>query len=113
MTDDYPIFAKWLQLLDWILDRIEKYPKSVRFTIGNRTANLALDALDCIITAIYTKDRSHILQELNLYIEKLRVMFRIGMQRRYLSMKQYEYISAELLEVGKMVGGWKKHAQSR
>ncbi|MBA7669023.1 hypothetical protein ES703_77149 [subsurface metagenome] len=39
-------------------------------------------------------------------MEKLRVMFRISYERKYLSINQYRYISSELNETGKMVGGW-------
>jgi len=64
--------------------------------------------MEGIVEAIYTKDRSYILDRINLYIEKLRVMFRITYKRKYISAKQYEYISGLLNETGKMTGGWKK-----
>ncbi len=108
MREDYPIFVKWLDATDYILDRTEKFPKSVRFTISNRIANAALDIMELIIEAIYTKNRSHILDKINLYIEKLRILFRISYKRKYISEKQYGYISEMLNETGKMAGGWKK-----
>ena len=108
MKEDYPVFVKWSDATDWILDTVEKFPKSVRFTISTRISNITLDIMEGIIEAIYTKDRSYILERLNLYIEKLRVMFRISYKRRYISMNQYEFISEVLNETGKMIGGWKK-----
>lgn len=108
MKEDFPLFVKWFEATDWILDMVEKFPKSVRFTISGRIANLALDVMEGIVEAIYTKDRSHILDKTNLYIEKLRVMFRLSYKRRYLSGQQYEYVSGVLDETGKMIGGWKK-----
>ena len=108
MNEKFPIFVKWFDATDWILDIVEKFPKSVRFTISGRITNLTLDVMEGIIEAIYTKDRSYILDRINLYIEKLRVMFRITYKRKYISAKQYEYISGRLNETGKMIGGWKK-----
>tara|TARA_B100001971_G_C17968067_1_gene420893 strand:+ start:345 stop:680 length:336 start_codon:yes stop_codon:yes gene_type:complete len=108
MKENYPIFVKWIDTLDWILDRTEKFPKSVRFTFSSRIAQHSLDVLEGIVEAIYTKDRKHVLEKLNLYIEKLRVLFRISFKRRYLSSAQFEYISLQLNETGRMVGGWKK-----
>lgn len=108
MKEDYPIFVKWFEATDWILDTVEKFPKSVRFTISGRIANMALDVMESIIEAIYTKNRAYILERINLYIEKLRVMFRLSYKRRYLSGQQYEYVSELLNETGKMIGGWKK-----
>ena len=110
MRDDYPIFVKWLAATDWILDTVEKFPKSVRFTLSSRIANLTLDVMEGIIEAIYTKDRTHILDRINLYIEKLRILFRIGHRRRYISNSQYEYAAALLDEAGKMAGGWRKNS---
>ena len=108
MKQDFPIFVRWSDATDWILDTVEKFPKSVRFTISGRIGNMTLDVMEGIIEAIYTKDRSHILESLNLRIEKLRVMFRISYRRKYISRTQYEHVSEILDETGKMLGGWRK-----
>jgi len=108
MKEDFPIFVRWSDATDWILDTVEKFPKSVRFTISGRIGNMTLDVMEGIIEAIYTKDRSHILERLNLRIEKLRVMFRISYRRKYISRSQYEHVSEILDETGKMLGGWRK-----
>jgi hypothetical protein len=110
VKEDYPIFVKWLAATDWILDTVEKYPKSVRLTMTTRIANLTLDVMEGIIEAIYTKQRSYILGKLNLYIEKLRILFRISFTRRYISKSQYEHVSTLLDETGRMVGGWRKES---
>jgi len=90
------------------MDRCEKFPKSVRFSFTGRILNLSLDILELVIEAIYTKERSYILRKINLYIEKLRVFFRLSFNRKYLSLNQYEFISKELNEFGRMIGGWAK-----
>lgn len=106
--NDYPVFTHWYKTLGWILNRIEGFPKDVRFTVSNRIANLSLDIAERLIEAIYTKNRRPILSEVNLKLEKLRILFRLSMDRRYISMKQHEYISTQLNETGKMIGGWLK-----
>ena len=108
MNKEYPIFIKWYKTLDLILDKCEKYPKSVRFTFSSRIANISLDTLEQIIEVIYSKNRIPLLQKVNLNLEKLRVLFRISFERHYLSEKQYEYIATEINETGKMAGGWIK-----
>ena len=110
MKEDYPVFVMWLKATDWILDTVDKYPKSVRFTITNRIADLTLDVMEGIIEAIYTKKRSYILGRVNLYIEKLRILFRISYNRKYISSRQYEHISGILNETGKMAGGWSRES---
>jgi len=113
MTAKYPVFEKWSRTLDWILDTVEKYPRSARFTLSGRIANIGLDVMEKIIEAIYTKDRLPILRMINLYLEKLRVLFRISMERKYLSLRQFEFIAGELRESGQMIGGWQKHEAGR
>lgn len=108
MKEDYPLFVKWFEASEWILEMIEKFPKSTRFTMSGRIANMTLDVMEGIIEAIYTKDRAHILDRTNLYIEKMRVMFRLAYRRKYLSAAQYEHASGLLDESGRMLGGWKK-----
>jgi len=108
MREDFPVFVKWVDATDWILDCVERFPKSVRFTLSGRIGNLALDVLEGIVEAIYSKKRADILGRINLYIEKLRVLFRISFKRGYLSKRQFEYVSELLDSTGKMAGGWKK-----
>jgi len=107
-TDNYPLFIHWYKTLDWILDKCEKMPKHVRFSLSGRIANYALDIQEGIVEAIYTKERKAILNGLNLSLEKLRILFRIAHDRKYISHKQHEFISLHLLEAGKMLGGWYK-----
>ena len=112
MREDYPLFRKWYGLIDWILDKSEKFPKSVRFSFSSRIANISLDVLEGVIEAIYTRERRAILTAINLQIEKLRVFFRLSFERKYLSSAQYEYISSEMDEFGRMIGGWKKQCDA-
>ena len=85
MNEDYPLFVKWYKTVDWILDAGEKFPKSISFALTGRIYAVAIDVLEHIIEAIYTKERAYILQKVNLYIEKLRVLFRLSFERRYIS----------------------------
>ncbi|MBS0619113.1 MAG: diversity-generating retroelement protein Avd [Spirochaetes bacterium] len=113
MNDDYPAFRKWYVILDWILDRCETFPKSVRFTFSGRIANLALDILEQLIEAIYSKDKKAQLAQINMNLEKLRVSYRLSFNRKYISGRQFEFIVTELNEFGKMIGGWLKSAQGK
>ncbi|MBF0227934.1 MAG: diversity-generating retroelement protein Avd [Desulfobacterales bacterium] len=108
MKEKYPIFIKWLNAMDWILNNVELFPKSARFTVSSRIANLTLDVAENIIEAIYTKERAHILDKINMQLEKLRMLYRICYKRKYISSTQHEYISGVFNETGKMVGGWRK-----
>lgn len=109
MKEDYPLFVHWYQTLDWILTTVERFPKDAKFTLGNRVSTAGLTTVELIVEAIYTRQRSHILDRINMEIEKQRVLFRIAYDRRYISIRQYEHISKALDQAGRMVGGWKKN----
>lgn len=104
--EDYTIFVKYYSFFKYYLDRIEKFPRVSKFTIGDKLINLLSEIQDGIIEAIYTKDKVYILRKTNLNIEKLRIYTRLSSERKYISIKQHEYISNELNEIGKMIGGW-------
>ncbi len=108
-TDEYPLFVQWYKTLNWIMDCVERLPKSVRFSLAERIMTLALSILELIIEAIYVKEtRLQQLKQINLNLEKLRILFRLCFERQYLSIKQYEFISTHLNDAGKMTGGWIK-----
>jgi hypothetical protein len=75
MRDAPPLYTIVGQLVGWTLDRTADFPKSQRFTFGQRLDNLSLDCLQQVVRAIYSpgKQRSSHLSELNLKLEELRV----------------------------------------
>lgn len=104
----YPLFEHWYKTSNWILDKCDAMPKHTRFTMAGRIANLALDTLDLINEAIYTKERQELLQRINLNLERLRIFFRLCHDRRYLSASQNLFIQQEINTAGRMCGGWMK-----
>jgi len=60
LREDYPVFVKFYKLMNYIIDRVENYPKSVRFTLSDRIIRLIFDTLELIIESIYTKKRDNI-----------------------------------------------------
>lgn len=105
---EYTIFNKWYNILKYYLDRVEKYPRDAKFIIGDRICKIILDIQEIIIECIYTKVKREKLIKVNIYTEQLRIYTRLSFERKYLSVNQYEYLSFEINEFGKMLGGWVK-----
>jgi hypothetical protein len=107
-AEDLPIFTAWMQFLDWLLPATEKFPKRVRFTFADRIDTLALDIVEDLVEARYSRDKQPVLKRLNLRLEKLRILLRLCHRQQYLSHQGYEHAMRALNEVGRMLGGWIK-----
>jgi hypothetical protein len=102
------LLEHWYKTTDWILDKCDRFPKQTRFTVAGRIANLALEALECITEAVYSKEKKALLLQVNLQLEKMRLLFRLCFDRRYINPAQYEFIAAAINTAGRMCGGWIK-----
>jgi len=75
-AEEPPIFTRWLEFLAWLLPATEKFPKRVRFTFADRINHLALDIVEDLVEARYSRDKQLLLKRVNLRLEKLRILER-------------------------------------
>lgn len=102
------VLVAWTEFLEWLLLTTAKFPKKVRFTLTNRIDNLALDLIEKLVEAQYTRNRRRPIAEANLILDKLRILLRIAHRLAFLPHKQYEHASRKIDEVGRMLGAWGK-----
>lgn len=108
---DLPIFVKWMDFLKWLLLTTEKFPKKTRFTFSDRINILALDVVEDLVEARYSKSKTVSLQKANLKLEKIRILFRICYELRLVPSHGYRHAMSSINEVGKMIGGWMRQNQ--
>ncbi len=113
MADELPVFVKWMDFLEWLLPTTEKFPKRVRFTLSQRIDNLALDVVEDLVEARYSRSKQAILRRANLRLEKLRVLLRVSYRQKHLPSRQYEHAMKALHGVGRMLGGWIRFQRER
>jgi hypothetical protein len=101
-----PVIAHWERFVRDLLARTQNFPRRVRFTLTNRIDNLALDVYEGLVEARYTRDKIPVLRRVNLDIEKIRLLLRLGHDEGYLDHKGFEHVARGLHEAGRMVGGW-------
>ncbi|MCI0598266.1 MAG: diversity-generating retroelement protein Avd [Beijerinckiaceae bacterium] len=94
------------RFLLWLVPAIEKFPRTQKFLLGDRIQSAALDVLESLIEATYTRDRKGHLARANLGIEKLRFFFRLAVELHYLDRRRYEHAVRTLEEIGRLIGGW-------
>ena len=48
------VLVKWYDVLKWLLERIDNFPKSQRFIFGQRLADHGIEVLELLVEAAYS-----------------------------------------------------------
>ena len=99
---------KAYQFTLWLVPTVEKFPRAQKFLLGDRIQSAALDVLEGLIEATYTRNRAPVLRAVNLKLEKLRQLVRLATDLQILDLRRYEHAARTLDEIGRLVGGWLK-----
>lgn len=103
-----PIVTKAYDLSCWLLPRVNDFPRSYRFVLGDRLINVSLDIVEGLIEASHRRDKRHLLEALSVKLNRLRFLVRLSKDLKLLTLNRYEYAAREMNEVGAMLGGWLK-----
>ncbi len=103
-----PAIEAHFQFLQWLMPAVENFPRDQKFLLGDRIQKTALDVLEALIEATYTRERRSHLARANLGLEKLRFFFRLAVEMHYIDKRRYEHAARSLDETGRLVGGWAK-----
>lgn len=100
LKDTYGVWQSYLQ----------HFPKANRFTIGSKIDDIFLHAIEYCFLASYSRDAEKIilLDRCIARVDLIKLMLQLGWDIKALDDKKYVHISDLLLEVGKMLGGWKR-----
>lgn len=112
-AEDVKAVSKMYDFILWVLPHVEKFPRSHRFTLGDRLELTALEVLELLIEAAYTQEKNALLTSANVQIEKLRFLVRLAKDLHVLSLGAYEQAARMLYEVGSLLGGWLKQQQRK
>ena len=107
--DELILFQKIYGLMLWLHPAVNKFPKSQRFLLGQRIENCLLDILEDVIRLIAQNfENRTLLEELNIRVDKLRILVRMAKDLKFINVKRYEFFAERIVEIGKMIGGFKK-----
>jgi hypothetical protein len=111
--DELAVIIKTYDFLLWTSKHVEKFPRSGRFTVGDRLQIQLQTVLEELLRAKYQRDKAQPLRSVNVELEVLRFQFRLAKDLRLLSIDSYGHASRSLIEIGQMVGGWLKFSEKR
>jgi hypothetical protein len=104
-----PILTLSQEILDWTLDHTVSFPKSHRFTFGQRLDNLSIANVELCLVARFRPghERLNALDDLNLNLEITRTFWRIAARRGWIAPRQLFFATEKLDEIGRMAGAWR------
>lgn len=73
-----PALEATYRFIVWLIPAVQKFPRAQEFLLGDHIQATALDALERLIEATYTREHEARLASANLAIEKLRFLFRVA-----------------------------------
>ena len=112
-AEDLPVFVKWMDFVKWLLNITEKFPKKARYTHVTRINDLALDVVEQLVEARYSKAKIPHLLKVNLILEKIRVLLRICFESRFLAHEAYKKAMIGINDTGRMIGGWMRQQKQK
>jgi len=110
MAEEMILLTRLFDLLAWLLPKVEKFPKAHRFTVTQRMMDAALDCQDAVFLAQSRRGTRRLaaLRDADTALNRLRLYLRLAHRWQWLSEGQYEHVSAQVAEIGRLLGGWIK-----
>jgi len=102
------VITKAYDLVRELTQRVGKFPRDLRFLLGDRLLRNAYDLLDVLLEAKFTKANVPLLTRANLQLEQMRFQVRLAHDEKLISARQYQYVADRIEEVGRLVGGWRR-----
>ena len=113
MDDHMVIFTRTFDLMDWLLPKVEHFPKLYRTTITQRMMDALLDFNEALYMANAHNGRTRetYLRAADAHLDSLRLYLRLAHRWQWLSDGQYHHVSEMVREVGRLLGGWRKQSR--
>jgi len=105
---ELPIIQKTYDLLTWFSERVARFPRVHRDSLGALILSRLNELFDVLLEAKYTKPRGALLDRANGLVEQLRFRVRLAFDLRCLRATSYGFAAEELDAIGRMIGGWRK-----
>ena len=112
MAEELRVIDQLYELILWTHQHIERFPRSVKFTIGSRIQDNQLEILQLLIKAKFSKSKEETLFDAGVRLEQVRLLFRMCKDIRLINMTSHEYSAWQLTELAKQVQGWRRASQS-
>jgi hypothetical protein len=112
-SDELLVIDRTYELVFWSCRHIAVFPRSHRFTLGERMERRLYDLLELLLKAKYSGQKAGLLRQANMELELLRFQLRLAKDLECLTLKRYEHGARAVNEIGRMVGAWLKQSGAK
>jgi hypothetical protein len=105
-----PIYVATHDMLEWLVPHLEGWPRPQRFLLARQVLESATGFYRLLLRArkVPGAARAEALLEADTELETLKALVRLGQERHYMSLRQYQHVSGMLGEIGQQLGGWRR-----
>ena len=96
----------------WLKPSVERFVRVHRYSLGIELQTSAVRLLRLIIRANYAESKTTFVAKAIVEQEVQRLFLRLAHDYKLLSPRQFEYGSAKLDEIGRLLRGWKKQTKA-
>ena len=107
-NQDLLVIKKGYDFSKWLLQHTGKFPKSYSFSLAAKLENAILDFIELATVANMRRDKLPLLKKADEALARLRLLFRLSYEMRFVNLKSYEFGSKQVNELGRLLGGWIK-----
>ena len=113
MTEPTVVVQKAYDWALWIIPKVEKFPKSYRFSLGQNLVAASIELLMNLVDATYQARNAGSLAAAVREVNRIRYLVRLAKDLRAINLPGHEFASKAMDEVGRMAGGWLKSTRLR
>ena len=96
------------ELLKWLIPLLDQFPRTRRFTLGERLESGLLAVLEECVDAAYSKHKRSQLNSANRRLSSVRHLWRLAYELRVIPRNRYFHGSQRLVDIGTQIGAWQK-----
>jgi len=105
-----PAVQKAYDITKWLIPLVERFPRTYKFTLGDRIQTTALDLCLALVEGGHARSKERPLHRADRLLDQLRLLARLSWEFHLMSLQQYEHLTGLIEELGRMIGGWLRFA---
>ena len=109
LSEDLPLYRDSLRLLNQLIPLTQGFPRFFRYGLGSRMVELNLDMLSLIYKANSSYEKVAAITEFLDKYRMLQMLFRVCVEQRVITERQYAGFVLTMEKIGKQGTGWKQY----